>query len=67
VEKVLLLLACPVGMGACMWLMGKGMRRDKKEDAVGEKRTVLELRREHARLGEEIERFDGDPPRAGVS
>jgi hypothetical protein len=49
-------LACPVGMGVMMWFMAKGMR--KGSNAAAEP-SIEELRAEHARLGEEIERLDG--------
>jgi hypothetical protein len=55
----LAVLACPVGMGVMMWFMAKGMRKGSKHAAEP---SVDELRAEHARLGEEIERLDG--PRA---
>jgi hypothetical protein len=52
-------LACPVGMGAMMWFMAKGMRsgadRQPSEDPA-----VEELRAEHARLSAEVDRLSGD-------
>jgi hypothetical protein len=49
-------LACPVGMGAMMWFMGKGMRsKDSTRDA-----SVDQLREEHRRLGAEIERLESN-------
>jgi hypothetical protein len=49
-------LACPIGMGAMMWFMGKGMRKDKP--AAEQQNTAADLRAEHDRLGAEIERLD---------
>ena len=57
-------LACPIGMGAMMWCMAKGMR--KGSDAAAEP-SVDDLRAEHARLGEEIERLDGARDRTELS
>lgn len=71
-------LACPLGMGLMMWFMAKGMR---KEPAVTQPPTaggtgqprvaasVEQLREEHRRLGEELERIDGQAgyPVAGRS
>jgi hypothetical protein len=52
-------LACPVGMGAMMWFMGKGMKSGSKRDPA-EDRTVEELRAEHERLSAEVERLSRD-------
>lgn len=49
-------LACPVGMGAMMWFMAKGMRKDKP--AAEQADAATDLRAEHARLGGEIERLE---------
>ena len=48
-------LACPVGMGAMMWFMGKGMRT--REPDV-RSTSVEDLREEHRRLGAQIERLE---------
>lgn len=61
-------LACPIGMGAMMWFMAKGMR-SKDAPAAGDSVADLDmLREERRRLGEQIERLDdGDavPVRRG--
>ena len=48
----LILLACPVGMGAMMWFM---MRGQKKGSAPA---SVADLRAEKARLTQEIDDLD---------
>lgn len=49
-------LACPLGMGAMMWYMAKGMRKEKP--AAEQPDAPTDLRAEHARLGAEIERLE---------
>jgi len=49
-------LACPVGMGAMMWFMSKGMRKEKP--AAEQPAEPTDLRAEHARLGAELERLE---------
>ncbi len=53
-------LACPVGMGAMMWFMAKGVRRDEPDPEVPVAPPLEQLREEHQRLGEQIERLQGD-------
>lgn len=54
-------LACPIGMGAMMWFMAKGMRGDRNERpaAPEESADIDDLREEHARLAAEIDRLEG--------
>lgn len=51
---ILALLACPVGMGAMMWFMSRGMggRRDSKSPSASELRT------ERSALDDEIARLE---------
>ena len=51
----LAILACPVGMGLMMWVMSKGMRSDRAKQPL----DLDDLRDEHRRLGEGIERAEG--------
>lgn len=59
---VLVALACPLGMGLCMWLMARGMRGHAAErDTDDQKSTSLaELRAEQERLAGEIARVERD-------
>jgi len=57
-------LACPVGMGAMMWFMARGMKNKKEEPSPA---SVDTLREEHRRLGIEIEPMEEAPrPLRGV-
>ncbi len=65
----LALLACPVGMGVMMWMMGRGKKREAAESARPAQPASVELlREEQRRLGDEIDRLEtgtGVPARAG--
>jgi hypothetical protein len=68
VETVLIglaALACPVGMGAMMWFMAKGLRQGS--DGSRGEASIEELRAEHRRLGQEIEQLERPPVDAEVS
>ncbi len=56
---VLALLACPVGMGLMMWFMAKGMRNEPSRSQGPSTIPVEHLRKEHRRLGAEIDRLEG--------
>ncbi len=49
-------LACPIGMGAMMWFMARGMRAERREPPV--QPSLETLRDEHRRLGQDIERLE---------
>jgi hypothetical protein len=51
-------LACPVGMGAMMWVMGKGMRKGLGKADPNVMPSVETLREEHRRLGQQIDRIE---------
>ena len=58
----LVALACPVSMGLMMWFMARGSRRGTERVP-----NLEDLRAEHRRLGDEIERLqDGSRPLAKV-
>lgn len=54
---LLALLACPIGMGLMMLFMGRGMASSKAKDPrrPPEARSLAELKREQARLRDQIE------------
>ena len=63
-ESILLslaFLACPLGMGLMMWFMAKGMRQESAAAAPPQNASVEQLREEHRRLGEELERLEDRP------
>ena len=47
----LLLLACPIGMGAMMWFMMRGSKKEQSADGGG---SLPDLKAEQARLAEKI-------------
>ena len=68
---VLALLACPVGMGAMMWWMGRNMNNDQNKNDQAEQPAAPEnaeqpaapedaelLRDEHARLTAQIDQLE---------
>lgn len=61
-------LACPIGMGAMMWFMAKGMRSDRGGDSppAQDPADMESLREEHDRLGAEIERLESAEPADSV-
>jgi hypothetical protein len=54
----LVALACPIGMGLCIWMMARGMRGSGKKQASEAQPSVAELRAERDRLSAEIERAE---------
>lgn len=49
-------LACPIGMGAMMWFMAKGMRAPGS--GAGDEHSLAALKVEQARLAEKIEALE---------
>ena len=51
-------LACPLGMGVMMWFMARGSRSRSSAPPGEQPSTLDELRREHERLGAQIESLE---------
>ena len=56
---LLALLACPVGMGAMMWFMNRGMKQEQRPAAASSE-NVDDLRSERARLTAEIDQLQSE-------
>jgi hypothetical protein len=54
----LAVLACPVGMGAMMWFMAKGMRGEPKEE--DRPASLEQLRSEQARIAAQLDRLENE-------
>ena len=65
------ILACPIGMGAMMWFMAKGMKgqsgqaQAKNSSDAQSAASIDQLRREQARLSAEVERLERERSRDG--
>jgi len=65
----LALLACPLGMGAMMWMMARGNRKNDADEPTDRQPVSVEvLREEQRRLSEEIDRLEGaDAPQPTIA
>ena len=61
----LLLLACPVSMGAMMWFMMRGMPGSKKDAPLGSS-SLADLKDEQARLAAKIQALEPDETERAV-
>jgi hypothetical protein len=59
----LVALACPLGMGLCMWMMARGMRSHAKDGDAERAASVSDLRREQEQIAARIEELE----RSGAS
>ena len=55
----LALLACPVGMGAMMWFMGKNSKKDQQPPTNS---SVEDLRAEQERIAAQIDQAERQSP-----
>ena len=61
----LLLLACPVSMGAMMWFMMRGMPGSKNDASRGAS-SLADLKEEQARLAAKIQALEPDETERAV-